>query len=100
MAGRPRRSPRGSYAFDFARVFAPLFAAALRFEALRLRVAAAFFAAALRFAGPPVARSSMSRASERRSVVAFFTLLGVRFCVLAAASEIDLATRLRRPRAR
>src|SRR4051812_2625717 len=94
------RSPPRSYAFALARVFAPFFAAALRFAALRLRVFAAFLAAALRFAGPPVARSSISLASERRSLATFFTPFGVfRFARPVAWANFRAAL-LRSPLAR
>src|SRR3954454_2706768 len=94
------RSPSRSYALVFARAFAPFFAAALRFAALRLRVFAAFLAAALRFAGPPVARSSISLASARRSLATFLTPFGVFRFARPVASASERATRLRSPRAR
>src|SRR3954471_17824128 len=94
------RSRPKSQAFALARVRAAFFAAALRWIALRLRVCAAFFAAALRFAGPPVARSSISDASARRSLATFFTPFGALRFARPVACAIERAARLRRPRAR
>lgn len=58
----------------FARVLAPLRAAALRFAALRLRVRAAFLAASLQL--EPPTRFSSSSAAARRFLTVRVTIFG------------------------
>src|SRR5687767_15402895 len=99
--GAARPAAVRCYVFALARVRAAFLAAALRSAALRLRVAAAFLAAAWRFAGPPLARSSRSATSLRRSVMrAVAALPGPEPLALLRACARSRATRLRKPLAR